>query len=898
MEEQKIAVLTGVEPLEKRTFPDMRETLRRAAKYIIYIFAALLPIWFVPLPIGLEFGREVTFSLLIIVAAILWLLIVLTSGEIRYQHSGFLYVAGAMLFTWGLSTAFSKSVLLSTVLSDATAEKLSSLVLGALLMFLVGAIFRSRDEASIFLFTLIFSGGIAAIFTLIQLIFGFSVWGFAASFAEGKVFNVVGTTNGLTLFYMVLFVTTIAILLSVSWGRWKTWILSALIASAAAFALVSFLVNFRTSWIVLFGSGALVFGLLLRNVAKIRKEARLMEQASSDNKAPQIFGWRHLAVIALLTFSIFMLMFQPTFMDLGFPAEVSPSFKTTWNVSKLVMSEGPKTFLLGSGPATFGLEWDLYKDPAVNQTLFWHVRFNQGFSWVSTLLSTVGIIGVSLFIIFLLSAFVIFARGILSEESGPKSDSAEVSDSSATAFASGALVGFSALGIISFLYPANLAHLLLLFSFAGVLSFFLSRDEVKDKEGVTLNEARSINSEQAQDVRSDVLGQVRGRMVSQAKAWLKKTKAGTLKSMERIFNRTVRFESQWALFLSSLIIVFLLSLGIAAFYWEVNRLRAALSAEAGVRAMTSGDLDGAISKFERAIGFESKNVAYYGFMIQVRIERVRRLIARANAGENVQQEFQQEINRAQETIQTATSLHPEEFTLWRARGALYEVVIPFIPGSERLSADSYRRAIDLSPFTPTTYVDFGRAALAFADITALRMNQASAQDRKVFEVLRLEALKEAERTLTKAAEIKPDFAPAHFLLSQVAIRAGDLQSAIRSTENAKLSAPFDVGVAFQLGLLYYQANDLNRAQAEFERAVSINENYSNARYFLGLIYDRKGEKARAIGEFERVLALNPGNQEVIQILVNLREGRGALENIVPPAKPPEERREPPVGTGR
>lgn len=892
MEEQKNEVVAAalqddsiVGDEVTRAFPDIRENLQRAAKYIIYLFAALLPIWFVPLPIGLEFGREITFSLLIVAAAILWLLIVLTSGEIRYQHSWLLYVTGVMLLVWGFSTVFSKSILLSTVLSDATAEKLSSLILGALLMFLVGAIFRSRDEASIFLFTLIFSGGIAAIFTLLQLIFGFSVWGLAASFAKGNAFNVVGTTNGLTLFYMVLLVTTIAILLSISWERWKTWILSALLVSAAAFALISFLVNFRTSWIVLFGSGALVFGLLLRNIAKIRKR-----KVSSGDEAPQIFGWRYLAITALLSFSIFMLMFQPTFMDLALPAEVSPSFKTTWNISKSVISEGPKTLFLGSGPATFGLEWDSYKDPAVNQTVFWSVRFNQGFSWVSTLLTTVGVLGVLFFVVFLLAAFVIFARGILLEESEVKSELVEASDNSAAAFAGGALVGFSALGIIFFLYPANLTHLLLLFSFAGVLSLFLSKNEVKNVEGVALDGVQAA----VEGVKDDVSEQVRGRMVSQAKVWLEKTKAGTRKSMEKILSRRVRFESQWAIFLSSLIIVFLLSLGVATFYWEVNRFRAALSAAAGVRAMTSGDLDGAVLKLGRAISFDSKNSAYYGFIIQARIERVRRLISRASAGENVQQEFQQEVNRAQEAIQIATTLHPEEFTLWRARGALYEVIIPFIPGAERLSADSYRRAIDLSPLTPTTYVDFGRAALAFADVTLLRMNQASQQDRKILETLRLEALREATGMLTKAAEIKPDFAPAHFLLSQVAIRVGDLQSAIRSTENAKLTAPFDVGVAFQLGLLYYQADDLNRAQVEFERAVSINENYSNARYFLGLIYDRRGEKARAVSEFERVAALNPGNQEVTQILVNLRGGRGALDSIVPPAKPPEERREPPV----
>ncbi|TSD04661.1 MAG: hypothetical protein Greene071436_93 [Parcubacteria group bacterium Greene0714_36] len=113
-------------------------------------------------------------------------------------------------------------------------------------------------------------------------------------------------------------------------------------------------------------------------------------------------------------------------------------------------------------------------------------------------------------------------------------------------------------------------------------------------------------------------------------------------------------------------------------------------------------------------------------------------------------------------------------------------------------------------------------------------------------------------------------------------------------ENAKAAAPSDIGVAFQLGLLYYQKQNFDRAQLEFERAVTINENYANARYFLGLIYDKKKDKARALGEFERIAATNPDNQEVLRVIANLKEGKGALDGIVPPAVPPQQRSEVPV----
>jgi len=98
-----------------------------------------------------------------------------------------------------------------------------------------------------------------------------------------------------------------------------------------------------------------------------------------------------------------------------------------------------------------------------------------------------------------------------------------------------------------------------------------------------------------------------------------------------------------------------------------------------------------------------------------------------------------------------------------------------------------------------------------------------------------------------------------------------------------------VGLAFQLGVLYYSDKQFDKAKAEFERTVSLNENYSNARYFLGLVYDREGKKSEAISQFEKVANLNPDNEEVKKILDNLKAGKPALEGITPAQPPIEEK---------
>ena len=171
----------------------------RGAKYVLYIIVALLPLWFIPLPVGIEFGREITFAFLIILGALLWLLSILTSGGVRYQYSPILWSGLLLLVVTGASTILSRTPLASVLFADPAAEKLVTLVIGLLLMLLASSVFQTMEDAGVLVFVLIFAGAISALLTALQLIFGVSVLHIVASFVQGKDFNVVGTINGLSL---------------------------------------------------------------------------------------------------------------------------------------------------------------------------------------------------------------------------------------------------------------------------------------------------------------------------------------------------------------------------------------------------------------------------------------------------------------------------------------------------------------------------------------------------------------------------------------------------------------------------------------------------------------------------------------------------------------------------
>lgn len=794
--------------------------LEIATRVIFYILAALLPLWIIPyLAVEADFGREVTFTVFLILAAILWLLGVLMKGEINFKLSLIFYTLLFLFAVMASSALLASTPVVSAFFSDAIAERLSTFLLGILIILLLGSILRSKDDAFLMLVILILAGALSGVINIFQLFFKIPVFSYLSSFIQDAGFNVIGTVNGLSLFYVIL----LAIVFGFLSSR-KSRIFEGMEAIYylfwAAFAIFIFnliLVNFLTSWIVLLVSSILLFGFAFKDV-----------RAQGER-----FDLRYWVAIVLVIFSIVMILVRtPVISGLDIPAEVSPSMRATLGVAQDVFQESPKNIIIGSGPGTFGLDWVRFKDPAINQTPFWNVRFNQGFSWFSTLIPTIGILGVLAFLAFLAVSIFSTIKVIL------------IYNTSENPLPSAVFLGFTASVLAAFLYPANFSIIILMFLIIGILIFVISHGKKKDLWDVV-------------DFRK-------------------------------------KFDAPWIVFVSSLGVIFLLAIGVSALYSEVSRIRASLARQAGFSALSSGQVDEAQRQYEKALAFEQKSYRNHQLLIQARGEKIRQLIQKASQGENVQQEFQTIVSVAIQDSQRAVTYYPKEPLLWRAQGFLYELIIPFIQGAEKFAVDSYSKASELDPLNPSLYVDMGRSQLVYVDRLQFLMSQASGQELAQIEEARAEALSGAVKYFTRAIDAKSDFAQAHFLLAQSSLRIGDVNQAIASVENAKIAAPFDIGIAFQLGLLYYQNNDLDRARAEFERAVSINDNYSNARYFLGLIYDRQGEKRNAIDQFEKIEVFNPDSQEVKRILSNLRRGRDALKDIVPPERPPEERKTAPV----
>ena len=290
----------------------------------------------------------------------------------------------------------------------------------------------------------------------------------------------------------------------------------------------------------------------------------------------------------------------------------------------------------------------------------------------------------------------------------------------------------------------------------------------------------------------------------------------------------------------------------------------------GVRASQAGNLDGAIGKVLSAANLNPAVDLYWRDLSQLYLTQVNQIAANPGLSpEERQQQTQVAVSNAVTAARAATQVAPANVANWNVQGFVYRSLIG-IQGAEALAQEAYLKAAELEPTSPFPWTELARSKVVQAQ--ALALGEAEATRTKVLE--------EALENLEKALELKDDYAPAHFLTAVIYDQQGRSDEAVAKLEETKfIASPNDIGLAFQLGVLYWQRRELDKAQSELERAVTINPDYSNARYILGLVYDAKGDNAAAKLEFSEVERLNPSNEEIKKILTNLEQGLPALEGI-------------------
>ena len=318
--------------------------------------------------------------------------------------------------------------------------------------------------------------------------------------------------------------------------------------------------------------------------------------------------------------------------------------------------------------------------------------------------------------------------------------------------------------------------------------------------------------------------------------------------------------------------------GIVLFLFQGQNYLAEIRYSRGINFSQKGDINRAIDLIQRAALLSPSVDIYFRDLAQLYLVQAN-LIAQdqgltiEDKGEKIRENIEKGIGVLNQTI----SRSPFNVANWNVAGFFYRNLIG-IEGAGEEALRCYFKAAELEPASPFPYGEIGRVYILMAQ--NFREKQMPEKEK--------ECLSWAVANLEKSIELKPDYAPAHYLKAVAYDQQGRGEEAIVTLEELKKVSPEDIGIAFQLGMLYWRTEKLNEAQGEFEGIIESDSNYSNARYMLGLLYDKKGEKEKAREQFEKVARLNPENQEVIKILENLRKGLPALEGIVVSQPPIEE----------
>lgn len=312
-------------------------------------------------------------------------------------------------------------------------------------------------------------------------------------------------------------------------------------------------------------------------------------------------------------------------------------------------------------------------------------------------------------------------------------------------------------------------------------------------------------------------------------------------------------ENPRAGFVSVLVLVFLLVLSVVTGYVYTQRIRSVVAFQQGVFAFNGeGNPQKAETLFKKAVN-ASEVDAYYRFLSELTLVKINNVLSQNASAANVQkaqQDLLQLFGEAKLYAEQARDITPTNYQNWLALGRVYEALVPLkVEGAYAEAIKAYDEAQKRNPTSPEIL------------LTKARLEVANGQNQK------------ARDLIGEALKLKPNYTEAVFYLSQIEVAEGKIKEAISSVEASIFLSPSEPVLYFQLGLLKYNTNDFKGAIEAFEQAVALNQNYANARYFLGLAYDRVGKTKEAIGQFEAIQSTNPDNQEVKDILANLKAGK-------------------------
>ena len=246
--------------------------------------------------------------------------------------------------------------------------------------------------------------------------------------------------------------------------------------------------------------------------------------------------------------------------------------------------------------------------------------------------------------------------------------------------------------------------------------------------------------------------------------------------------------------------------------------------------------------------------------VQLGLVQLQQMLARTDATDEAARTQLQATLEA--TIQhglAAVAINADDYQNWLELAGLYQQLAGVkVEGAYENARTAYQRARMENPSSPVPLFQLAQLELLMDNKEAALQN------------------------LAAAAQLKPDFAAAYYVASQIYASMNDLKNALAAAALATQYAPQDPLAWYNAGAIAYAGRDYPNAIAALEQALALQSNYANAAYVLGLAYYDTGRTADSLKVFESLTTLDPDQQVIKDAISNLRAGKAPAPTSTTP----------------
>lgn len=391
----------------------------RMILWILLAATFLLPVFFWPGDlIAPEFAKMILLEALVLIGTFFWAASRLREGNIEVPKSLLLLVSFLLVIQFVVAAIVSPAPLVSFIGSGYDMGTVNSFVILFLLMFIAATVFSNRDRVVLLFGAFLASSTVVLLYHVLRQFIGpdfldFGIFTSAVATPVGRWNDLAALLGGMVL----LVLTTLYF-----FPKNKSFHIPSFFILLAGLCFL-LIVNFTALWLILLVFVGMLVALSVYEGERDHRTKRREAEASGASHAHKAAHRRipgHLPFFATVFFLV-ALLYGSGLSDLSWGSngatianrvstalgstpysEVMLTPKFTYDIVKSTIAESP---LFGTGPNRFASAYLKYKVNTINVTPFWDTTFEFGLGRVPTYFGTTGLIGMILWIIFVLLLF-------------------------------------------------------------------------------------------------------------------------------------------------------------------------------------------------------------------------------------------------------------------------------------------------------------------------------------------------------------------------------------------------------------------------------------------------------------------------------------------------------------